>query len=153
MSASWRVRAAAAADRAAWARLRAQLWPDQDVADLAEELGDFFEDARLAAFVAEDGDGLCGFAEASLRSDYVNGTVSSPVAFLEGWYVAPSRRGQGLGRALIAAVEAWGRARGCRELASDALLDNVDSHRAHAACGFEETERVVYFRRGLDADN
>lgn len=152
MSPSWRVRAAAAADRAAWARLRAQLWPDQDEADLAEDLGDFFEDARLAAFVAEDGDGLCGFAEASLRSDYVNGTQSSPVAFLEGWYVAPSRRGQGLGRALIAAVEAWGRARGCSELASDALLDNVDSHRAHAACGFEETERVVYFRRGLDSD-
>ncbi|WP_425479337.1 aminoglycoside 6'-N-acetyltransferase [Lysobacter enzymogenes] len=145
------MRAAVAADRAGWARLRAQLWPQQRLEDLAEELDDWFEDARLAAFVAQDDDGLCGFAEASLRSDYVNGTESSPVAFLEGWYVAPRRRGQGVGRALIAAVESWGRERGCRELASDALLDHLDSQRAHEACGFEETERVVYFRRKLDA--
>lgn len=149
MNRPWRVRAAAGGDRAAWARMRAQLWPDQPLADLAAELDSWFEDARLAAFMAEDDDGLCGFAEASLRGDYVNGTESSPVAFLEGWYVAPARRGQGIGRALIAAVEAWGRDRGCRELASDALLDNVNSHRAHQACGFEETERVVYFRRVL----
>lgn len=149
MSPPWRVRAAEAGDRAAWAGLRARLWPDQLLADLADELDDWFEDPRLAAFVAEDGEGVCGFAEASLRSDYVNGTESSPVAFLEGWYVAPQRRGQGVGRALIAAVEAWGRGRGCRELASDALLANVDSQRAHEACGFEETERVVYFRRVL----
>lgn len=149
MSAPWRVRAAAASDRDAWSRLRAQLWPDQRVEDLAEELDDWFEDPRLAAFVAEDGQGLCGFAEASLRSDYVNGTESSPVAFLEGWFVSAPRRGRGIGRALVAAVEAWGRERGCSELASDALLDNVDSQRAHAACGFEETERVVYFRREL----
>lgn len=149
MSPPWRVRAAAAADRAQWARLRERLWPDQRLDDLAAELDDWFEDPRLAAFVAEDGEGVCGFAEASLRSDYVNGTQTSPVAFLEGWYVAPSRRGQGVGRALIAAVEAWGRGRGCRELASDALLDHLDSQRAHEACGFEETERVVYFRRVL----
>lgn len=149
MSPPWRVRAAVAADRAGWARLRAQLWPQQRLEDLAEELDDWFEDARLAAFVAQDDEGLCGFAEASVRSDYVNGTESSPVAFLEGWYVAPRRRGQGVGRALIAAVERWGRERGCRELASDALLDHLDSQRAHEACGFEETERVVYFRRRL----
>ncbi|MEI2433524.1 GNAT family N-acetyltransferase [Lysobacter yananisis] len=151
MNQPWRVRAAAPADRAAWATLRAQLWPEQPLAELAADLDGWFEDARLAAFLAEDGEGVCGFAEASLRSDYVNGTESSPVAFLEGWYVAPSHRGRGVGRALVAAVEAWGRERGCRELASDALLDNLDSHRAHAACGFEETERVVYFRRRLDA--
>ncbi|ALN56513.1 aminoglycoside 6'-N-acetyltransferase [Lysobacter enzymogenes] len=151
MTQPWRVRAAAPADRAAWATLRAQLWPEQPLAELAADLDGWFEDARLAAFIAEDGEGVCGFAEASLRSDYVNGTESSPVAFLEGWYVAPSHRGRGVGRALVATVEAWGRERGCRELASDALLDNLDSHRAHAACGFEETERVVYFRRRLDA--
>ena len=55
------------------------------------------------------------------------------------------------GRALIAAVEAWTREQGCTELASDALIDNAASHAAHAACGFEETERVVYFRKPLQA--
>ena len=95
MNPPWRVRAAATADRDAWARLRAQLWPEQPPAGLAADLQCWFEDARLAAFVAEDGEGLCGFAEASLRGDYVNGTESSPVAFLEAWYVSPARRGQG----------------------------------------------------------
>ena len=103
-----------------------------------------------AVFLAcEDGGPAIGFAEAALRRDYVNGTESSPVGFLEAWYVAPPWRGRGVGRALIAAVEGWTRGQGCAELASDALLDNTASHAAHAACGFEETERVVYFRKSL----
>ena len=70
---------------------------------------------------------------------------------LEAWYVDAACRGRGIGRALIAAVEAWTREQGCMELASDALIDNAASHAAHAACGFEETERVVYFRKPLQA--
>lgn len=34
-------------------------------------------------------------------------------------------------------------------MASDALLDNAGSHAFHEAVGFEETERVVYFRKSL----
>jgi aminoglycoside 6'-N-acetyltransferase I len=90
-----------------------------------------------------------GFAEASVRTDYVNGTESSPVAFLEGLYVVPEARGRGIARELVAAIEAWGEERGCRELASDALLDNELSHAVHRALGFAETERVVYFRKAL----
>jgi aminoglycoside 6'-N-acetyltransferase I len=33
-----------------------------------------------------------GLVEASIRTDYVNGTSSSPVAFLEGIYVIPEAR-------------------------------------------------------------
>ena len=90
-----------------------------------------------------------GFAEASLRHDYVNGCDTSPVAFLEGMYVAPVMRGQGVARALVAAVQAWARSRGCSELASDAALDNLGSHQMHKALGFAETQRVVYFRKML----
>jgi aminoglycoside 6'-N-acetyltransferase I len=50
---------------------------------------------------------------------------------------------------LYEAIGDWARARGCRELASDALLDNEASQRAHRALGFEETERVVYFSKKL----
>jgi len=94
---------------------------------------------------------VSGFAEASLRRDYVNGCETSPVAFLEGIYVAPQARCQGVGRALDRAVQDWAIQRGCQEYASDALIDNRDSHAFHAALGFEETERVVYFRRRLSA--
>ena len=84
-----------------------------------------------------------------MRVDYVNGTNSSPVAFLEGLYVARSSRRQGVAHALVESVVEWALAQGCRELASDSLLDNTAAHAAHRALGFEETERVVYFPRKL----
>ena len=90
-----------------------------------------------------------GFAEASVRRDYVNGTESSPVAFLEGLYVIPEARRTGIARSLVAEVVRWAQGAGCRELASDALLDNHVSHAVHRALGFEETERVVFFRKLL----
>jgi aminoglycoside 6'-N-acetyltransferase I len=102
------------------------------------------------AFVALDAGGTpVGFAEATIRHDCVNGTDTSPVGFLEGWFVLPEWRGHGAGLALVDRVEQWTREHGCTELASDALLDNAQSQRAHMACGFEETERVVCFRKRL----
>jgi aminoglycoside 6'-N-acetyltransferase I len=90
-----------------------------------------------------------GFVEASKRSDYVNGTASSPVAFLEGLYVAPAARRRGVARALVEAVVAWALGQGLTELASDSLIDNVAAHEAHRRLGFQETERVVCFLRSL----
>jgi aminoglycoside 6'-N-acetyltransferase I len=150
-AACWTVRAASHADRAAWAQLRAALWPDEDAQTLLREIPPMLADAdRLANFVAvADDETLIGFAEASLRRDPVNGTDTSPVGFLEGWYVMPAWRRRGVGRALVAAVEQWTLAQGCGELASDTWLDHDDSRRGHLACGFEETERVICFRKRL----
>lgn len=142
-----RVRPPRAADLAAWAAMRAALWPEVDPELLASEASDLLHAVDGGVFVAEADGGLVGLAEASLRHDYVNGTASSPVGFPEAWYVAPGWRGRGVGRALLRAVEGWTRGLGCTELASDALLDNTASHAAHRACGFAETERVVYFRK------
>jgi aminoglycoside 6'-N-acetyltransferase I len=101
---------------------------------------------RLAA--APDGSAI-GFVEASQRVDYVNGTSTSPVAFLEGLYVEPSARRKGVARALVAEVDRWAAAHGLSELASDSPIDNVTSHATHRALGFAETERVVYFHRAV----
>jgi len=146
-----RVRAASAADIDAWSAMRSALWPDADPGELRAEALAWDDDNGIALVAFDDEGRAIGMAEASLRHDYVNGTDNSPVGFLEAWYVDAGHRGHGVGRALIAAVEAWTREQGCTELASDALLDNTASHAAHAACGFEETERVVYFRKALDA--
>ncbi len=151
MKAPARIERATEADIPAWAALRARLWPADAAAHAAELPALLASWPAQAAFLAHAGDGpLVGFAEASLRRDYVNGTSTSPVGFLEGWFVDEGWRAQGIGRALVDAVERWSRAQGCRELASDALLENTASHLAHAACGFAETERVVYFRKALD---
>ncbi len=129
--------------------MRALLWPDEDAAELEEDLTDPGADGTEVAFVAERPEGgLCGFAEASIRK-YANSNDESPCAFLEGWWVDEDVRRQGIGRALIDAVEDWARKNGFHELGSDALLDNTLSHTAHRALGFEERERVVYFRKWL----
>ena len=129
--------------------MRAALWPDEDPAELAAELAEFPADPTQVAFVAERDDGrLCGFAEASVRR-FSNANDESPCAFLEGWWVDEDVRRTGIGRALVAAVEDWARAQGFAELGSDALLDNTLSHQAHRALGFEERERVIYFRKWL----
>ena len=105
---------------------------------------------RFAQFIAYSESGRpLGFVEASLRSDYVNGTSTSPVAFLEGLYVAEEARRNGIATKLVAAAAAWASECGCSEFASDVLVDNVLSQTVHRALGFEETERVVYFRKLL----
>jgi aminoglycoside 6'-N-acetyltransferase I len=126
--------------------MRALLWPDDDV---VSDIDEQYADPTLVAFVAEREDGrLGGFAEASVRR-YANSNDESPCAFLEGWWVDADIRRQGVGRALLAAVEEWARGQGFTELGSDALLDNTLSHQVHHALGFEERERVIYFRKWL----
>jgi aminoglycoside 6'-N-acetyltransferase I len=108
---------------------------------------------RFATFVAFDGArSAIGFVEVALRSDHVNGTTTSPVAFLEGIYVVPHARLKGLARALFARAEHWAVNVGCSEFASDARLENAASHAMHRCLGFSETDRVVYFRKGLYGD-
>ena len=89
-----------------------------------------------------------GLAELSIRA-YAEGCSSDRVAYVEGWFVVPQARGHGVGRALIAAAEEWGRSQGCRELASDAEPDNAVSAAAHRALGFSEVGLVRCFRKDL----
>lgn len=150
MTASVRIRTALASDFGRWAAMRLALWPEEPDVGRPADMHAWLDDVRKTALLAIDDEGdAIGFAELALRGDYVNGTHGLPVGFLEAWYVVPEWRGHGVGRALITAAEGWARSRGCAELASDALLDNTASHTAHAGCGFEETERVVYFRKVL----
>jgi aminoglycoside 6'-N-acetyltransferase I len=138
-------------DQPGWLALRLELWPDASEADHRGymEISLAQPERYLQLIVYDESRRPLGFIEGSIRSDYVNGTESSPVGFVEGVYVAPAWRRRGLARRLFAAVADWARARGCRELASDALIDNEISQRAHLALGFRETERVVYFARPL----
>lgn len=102
-----------------------------------------------AVFVAERPDGsVCGFVEAGSRP-YVDGCNTSPVGYIESWYVEPDVRRSGYGRALIEAAESWARGKEYTELASDALLDNTVSYEAHLRSGFSVVDRVVQFRKAI----
>jgi aminoglycoside 6'-N-acetyltransferase I len=139
-------------DRRAWAEMRAALWPEADAAELAHETVKHFAGVKAAdeVWVSEEVTGrLLGFLELSLRA-YAEGCASSPVPYIEGWYVTAEARHLGVGRALVEAAENWARLRGYKEIASDAVLENDASHAAHRSLGFEEAVRIVCYRKSLD---
>ncbi|SEQ70961.1 aminoglycoside 6'-N-acetyltransferase I [Sphingobium sp. YR768] len=153
MSAVVRIVRAEAAHVERWALMRHALWPDGLIDEHRDEILAMLREGgadALALLAIDAAEEPVGFAEAALRHDYVNGCDSSPVLFLEGIYVEPSARLAGAARKLTDAVMDWGKGRGCTEMASDADLANQASHDFHAAIGFVETERVVYFRRMIE---
>jgi aminoglycoside 6'-N-acetyltransferase I len=147
-----RVRAVTSADAPAWLRMREALWPGHQSRWHADEIDRFFagrlrEPLAVLLAIDEHGDAL-GFAELNIRS-YAEDCDTDRVAYLEGWYVEAAARRSGVGRALIAAAEAWGRSQGCTEFGSDAELDNAISAAAHLALGFEETVQLRCFKKML----
>jgi aminoglycoside 6'-N-acetyltransferase I len=144
------IRRATRRDIPEWLRLRQRLWPgNDDEENWPGELRGILSSRRWEAFVAvAQGGNLVGFLEAHLR-EYAEGCSTSPVGFIEGWYVEEEYRRLGIGGALVQAAERWAIARGCTEMASDALLENNLSRRCHQALGYEEVERQVCFRKPL----
>jgi aminoglycoside 6'-N-acetyltransferase I len=103
-----------------------------------------------SVFVAEDErEDLLGFLDVGLRSHADGCDPERPVGFVEGWFVREEVRGQGIGKQLMEAAEEWARKHRCREMASDALIDNATSHLAHESLGFEVVDRCVHFRKAL----
>ena len=136
-------------DSAEWLRIRLTLWPDHTVDEMLTEMASLRADESATTFVADRGDGtLGGFVEAGLRK-YAEGCDTSPVGYIEGWYVDADLRAQGLGRALVRAAEDWAIAKGCVEMGSDTWLDNEVSYRAHLAIGYQEAERLIHFNKRL----
>jgi aminoglycoside 6'-N-acetyltransferase I len=125
------------------------LFPDERREDLEKGMRAVSGRVDTVVFIAERPDGsACGFVEVGTRP-YADGCETSPVPYIEAWYVDPDVRRSGYGRALLTAAETWARRAGYSEIASDALLDNVVSHQAHLRSGYEEVERIVQYRKVL----
>lgn len=126
--------------------LRQALWPDAN--DPSEVMDQLARPERFQILVAEEGSQFIGWVEVALR-DYAEGCQTSPVGYLEGWYVVPTHRQSGIGRKLVEAAEDWARAKGCTEMASDTETHNTPSQQAHLHLGYQEVERIVCFRKPL----
>lgn len=139
-------------DRAEWLRMRQSLWPNPDPDAQLADMDVWLAQADTTVLVVPRSGGayagLAGFAEIGTRS-VAEWCETSPVAYLEGWYVDPDMRRQGVGAALVRAAEDWARAKGLHEFASDAQLANTVSQEAQVALGFTEVERLVAYRKVL----
>ena len=131
------------------AQLAAQLWPSQTAEEFEEEFKALLADTNAAVFLSQAQGTLMGFAQCQLRHDYVEGTESSPVGYLEGVFVAEGYRNQGYAAKLLSACEQWAKDQGCAEFASDCELDNTQSHAFHLCCGFQEANRIICFTKRL----
>lgn len=140
-------------DREEWIRMRARLYSDPDPQEIDDWLhaagGGGTPQVGVAVLVADRGDGsLAGFVEIGSRN-YAEGCRTTPVAYLEGWYIDPDVRRTGLGTKLLEAAEKWALMNGFSEMASDTELGNDISRQAHLASGFEEVERQICFKKCL----
>lgn len=135
-------------DKAEWFRMRKGIWPDVPDHYMTFDMDALLADDNYLVIFGCDGNRPIGLTEARLR-DYAEGCSTSPVGYIEGWYVQDEYRGQRIAGMMTQAAEDWMRAKGCTEAASDTWLDNEPSIRAHLNMGYNEVERLIHFMKKL----
>lgn len=142
------VRRATAEDRDEWFKMRKGIWTEAPESYLGFDMGEILASEEDAVFIAFLDGAPAGLIEARLR-EYGEGCETSPVGYIEAWFVYPHFRNKGVAGVLAIAAEDWARGKGCTEMASDTWLDNEASIRAHLKHGYFEVERLVHFVKRL----
>lgn len=143
------VKKAVAADSKTVAELAVRMWDDSSVAELQREFAASISSRTAVCFIKYLEDMPIGFAQCGLRNDYVEGTSSSPVGYLEGVFVEEKYRNKGYAKELVLACEQWAKDMGCSEFASDCELTNTVSLDFHLSLGFDEANRIICFRKSI----
>lgn len=128
--------------------MRKGIWPEAPDEYLNSDMDDILVSEKDTVIFAMVDDVPAGMIEAKIR-EYGEGCETSPVGYIEGWFVYPELRGKGVAGALTQAAEDWARSKGCTEMASDTWLDNEASIKAHLKMGYFEVERLVHFVKRL----
>ena len=146
MEGKWFIYKATKSECVEIANLAITMWNTHTIEELVKEFYDILNNKESAIFIACVEDNKIGFAQCGLRHDYVEGTKSSPVGYLEGIFVKEEYRNKGYAKALLDMCEKWAKAQGCLEFASDCELENVTSLKFHLRMGFEETNRLFVLK-------
>lgn len=131
------------------ANLALLLWPDHTLEELSQVMEQLISQPDAIVLLAFYDNVAIGFAQCELRYDYVEGTHSSPVGYLEGLFVKEDFRKQGFARKLVKRCEEWAKSKGCREFASDCELGNRESLAMHLNLGFSEANRIICFKKEI----
>lgn len=131
------------------AELAIQMWKDNTIQDLEKLFESVTQSDNAVCFVKYVENTAVGFAQCQIRTDYVEGTTTSPVGYLEGIFVDENHRQNGYAKELLKECERWAKDKKCSEFASDCELGNVDSLKFHIATGFEEANRIICFKKKI----
>ena len=143
------VRKAGKQDLEILANLAVLLWDSNSVGELIAEFSEIISTSKSQFFLKYENDIPIGFAQSQLRYDYVEGTKTSPVGYLEGIFIKDGYRNKGYAKELLVECEAWAKSNGCQEFASDCEINNIDSFRFHEAMNFTEANRIICFIKTL----
>ena len=143
------IRKAENKDLEALANLAVLMWKDSSISELITEFSEDIPKGENCLLLKFENDTLIGFAQCKLRNDYVEGTNSSPVGYLEGIFIKEGYRNKGYAKELLNECEAWAKNIGCKEFASDCEIDNITSFEFHKAMGFTEANRIICFAKKL----
>lgn len=142
-------RKATNSDSKAIALLAVQMWKSHTAEDLSNVFSSLMESDNNAIFLLVIDGNIEGFAQCGLRYDYVEGTNTSPVGYLEGIFVKQEYRKQGYAKQLLNCCEKWAKEKGCSEFASDCEIGNETSRQFHKNLGFDEVNRIICFTKKI----
>ena len=126
-----------------------KMWESHSFEGLENDIIETIKDNKSVFFIKYINDIPIGFAQCSLRYDYVEGTESSPVGYLEGIFVEEQYRNNGYAKELLLSCEKWAKDKGCIEFASDCELVNNESLLFHISMGFIEANRIICFKKKI----
>ena len=130
------------------AELAIQMWDDNSVDGLEADFVNYMNNGG-AVFMAWNHNTAIGFAQCGFRHDYVEGTETSPVGYIEGVFVEAAYRRQGIARKLVEECQMFAKNQGCTEFASDCEISNMESLQFHLKMGFVEANRIICFTKKL----
>ena len=131
------------------ANLAVLMWDSHSVSELMAEFSEIISNGKSQFFLKYGNDIPIGFAQCQLRYDYVEGTTTTPVGYLEGVFIKDGYRNKGYAKELLSECEAWAKENGCKEFASDCEINNIDSFQFHKAMNFTEANRIICFTKEL----
>ena len=131
------------------AKLASEMWHNHSINELINEFSEIMINGKSQFFLKYENECPIGFAQCQLRYDYVEGTSTSPVGYLEGIFVKESYRSKGYAKELLTECEVWAKGNGCQEFASDCEIDNINSLHFHKAMNFTEANRIICFTKLL----
>jgi len=132
-----------------WAEMSTLLFPELTYDEAYKECENWLLDKNEIGLLYKIDGKYAGFMNIAVRKDYVNGTDSSPVVFIEAIYVLPQYRKAGIGKEFIKYAEDFAKEQNISQIASDCLIDNSQSEAFHKSCGFIEKERVICFVKDI----